>query len=1318
MRRKESKRYLNLIGHAALSATLAMSVACSTATTPKAKGAQTRDARVAAQVDEHLARARAELKAENYERAMMAVDQAYELDRNNRDTIKLRQTIKSDQEEAKAKAVEDWADDQVDKAYALYKSKKYDDAAAIYKEVLAKDAGNKSAKSGLTKIDKAKQAAMDDRLESIYDQVRQQLKSNNIDAAEDQLRQARELDPKSKYVSKMSAAIAKSRQEIDKNKAEAERRAKELEAKRLAEAKKAESAKKAEEAKQKAEEAKAKVEAAKKAEEAKSAEAKAKAEAAKKAEEAKAKAAEAKAVEVAKAEEKPVVNKMVEAETKKTEEAATAKAVATDAAKEMESKKAEETKKAEEATSTAESKVKERRYESGLKEAKALADAGKLDEAVESYDKLLAVNPEKSSEIKKLRDRVATERDRVKSEKTEAASKEKAKAAEAAFAEGLQIYEKDPTKLDNLEAARAKWNETLAIDPGFERARVYLQDTEKEYLDSVAERRKEREFAEKEKAALAKMDTPIPINTLQPTPLPEFLRTLKLLSGIDFVLSGGVDARIEAAFSDKPLHEVLDSVLLPIGLKWERKTGEDVVVITPDLRTNVFRVTPEQIKTIDSLLDRGTLQTLMYGPSAKPVMDGQEIYTDPRQNIVVMTDSEQNIAKFGNLIKELRNQDPVGLVFQSYVIQEDKAPQIKALLEAILRIDDEAPYNPERKLIIEGGELIIKDTPENIRRVEEILKDRKFLSQIYDKTLGVETFNLTPILEIQDNPDLARQFGENVRQVIETLLYAQEGKSKANAEGRRLWYDEATLQLTITDYPDRLNAVSKYIESLPQIRRERKTKIVFLNWATASDLASEIDTFIGGGDEEDSGASNGANEILKTLRTDQEFEWRGAFFRVTSVEDNDEDDENDDDVTLIVRSGDQSDEQTIEEFRIVNFSSGEFSVVAEDIKPASTPGEGRAKLRFIYTPENATNNTTTTQQTAAAQATETTAEDTEPLIDVTVEPIENLNALWISYENGADLDEVEFWIRTLDTPTLQVSLEIKFVEVVENKARELKADFSVGDLTEGISLSDSIIQSRFAQDVDEYRSPFEPFVEGAASANLLKGATVTNWIINNGESPISLTLRALEAQGVINVVNAPSITVLNNQSATFSITRQIVRAFNIVGPDHIGSGDGLTGGRSTTGGTTGSTSTTSGIIRDLRLVDNLDVTPSVTHAGNILLSPIEVVIQDYDQNMGAVRALFDPPANTGDPELPAPLTVTNTGNYGILEKDIETSARIRDGGTVVLGGWKNERTDNYDSGVPILRDIPFVGKFLFNRTQETSERVTLLIFLTGSVVRD
>jgi type II secretory pathway component GspD/PulD (secretin) len=66
-------------------------------------------------------------------------------------------------------------------------------------------------------------------------------------------------------------------------------------------------------------------------------------------------------------------------------------------------------------------------------------------------------------------------------------------------------------------------------------------------------------------------------------------------------------------------------------------------------------------------------------------------------------------------------------------------------------------------------------------------------------------------------------------------------------------------------------------------------------------------------------------------------------------------------------------------------------------------------------------------------------------------------------------------------------------------------------------------------------------------------------------------------------------------------------------------------------------------------------------------------------------------------------------------KLINTRARTSDGGTIVLGGWTGERTIESTSGVPVLRNMPYVGK-LFTRNARSSDRTTLLIFLTAHII--
>ncbi len=549
------------------------------------------------------------------------------------------------------------------------------------------------------------------------------------------------------------------------------------------------------------------------------------------------------------------------------------------------------------------------------------------------------------------------------------------------------------------------------------------------------------------------------------------------------------------------------------------------------------------------------------------------------------------------------------------------------------------------------------------------------------------TFNLTPVIEFDENPDLARSFGEQVRTVVETLLYSQEGRSKAEREGRRLWWDPATLQLTVTDYPDNLAAVQRFIEGLPQIQTKRRNKIFFLDWAIAGDLSTQIQQFLGqGAQSTDSGATG--DTITRSVGREDQFTFRDAFFRVTRIDENDASDKNDDEIEFVVRTGTTSQDVRIREFRSQFVE--DFEIVADDITPSSTPGEGRARItvRYVQGGQGGARETASPTPTTTARENRT---------GVNIVPVENLNALYVEYDTAEQLQEIEFWIQQLDIPTLQVNIEVRMVEVFEQRARELKSDFLITDITEGFDFSGAVVGTRFGRDQDEVRSPFEPLPEDALRSNLPNGGVSIGMRLLNGGAPIDLNLKALEAAGVINITNAPSVTALNGEDVTFQITRE----------QRVGRVDSGNSGNNNNNNNTQSIGVFESPVR-------LDITPTVTQAGNI---EVEIDAEIIDRETRQGQAFVSTPT-TAVPTLPNGVATTDLQSYLVIRKTLDTKARIRDGGTLVLGGWISSRSEDLTSGVPILRDIPWIGKLLFSRDIKHDEKVTLNIFLSGEVLRD
>ena len=66
-------------------------------------------------------------------------------------------------------------------------------------------------------------------------------------------------------------------------------------------------------------------------------------------------------------------------------------------------------------------------------------------------------------------------------------------------------------------------------------------------------------------------------------------------------------------------------------------------------------------------------------------------------------------------------------------------------------------------------------------------------------------------------------------------------------------------------------------------------------------------------------------------------------------------------------------------------------------------------------------------------------------------------------------------------------------------------------------------------------------------------------------------------------------------------------------------------------------------------------------------------------------------------------------------RSIQTSILIYNGATVVMGGMINEARSSVDDRVPLLGDLPLIGR-LFRSKSDSSEKRNLLIFVTARLV--
>ena len=69
-------------------------------------------------------------------------------------------------------------------------------------------------------------------------------------------------------------------------------------------------------------------------------------------------------------------------------------------------------------------------------------------------------------------------------------------------------------------------------------------------------------------------------------------------------------------------------------------------------------------------------------------------------------------------------------------------------------------------------------------------------------------------------------------------------------------------------------------------------------------------------------------------------------------------------------------------------------------------------------------------------------------------------------------------------------------------------------------------------------------------------------------------------------------------------------------------------------------------------------------------------------------------------------------------RSMEADVLLENAQTVVFGGMTETMAKNVESGIPILKDIPWIGKWLFGKVDQEETRKELLVFMTPYVLDD
>ena len=349
-----------------------------------------------------------------------------------------------------------------------------------------------------------------------------------------------------------------------------------------------------------------------------------------------------------------------------------------------------------------------------------------------------------------------------------------------------------------------------------------------------------------------------------------------------------------------------------------------------------------------------------------------------------------------------------------------------------------------------------------------------------------------------------------------------------------------------------------------------------------------------------------------------------------------------------------------------------------------------------------------------------------------------------------NLDNIEAFVESLVKKVpQQIYITAKFIEVSQKNTDELGFDWLLGGFninssqsvfgsggTSGNSQNGPVSATNFPISQSGSAIGSNPVTAGnrsgsfAVTPDSIDGLLAKN--VNTGVAPglfslagvftdpqFQVVIRGLAQRKGVDLMSAPSVTTRSGQRAQIEVIREFryPTEFNPPQiPNNFGGGIGLQantfGGSSSTFPVTPTTPTAF----EMRPVGvRMEVDP--------VLGPDGYTI---DLNMAPEVTEFEGFVNYGSPiqssatdALGNPTTIVLTENK-ILQpifstRKVTTAVTIWDGQTVAMGGLIREDVQDVEDKVPLLGDIPWIGR-LFQTKAEDHFKRNLMIFVTAKLI--
>ena len=208
------------------------------------------------------------------------------------------------------------------------------------------------------------------------------------------------------------------------------------------------------------------------------------------------------------------------------------------------------------------------------------------------------------------------------------------------------------------------------------------------------------------------------------------------------------------------------------------------------------------------------------------------------------------------------------------------------------------------------------------------------------------------------------------------------------------------------------------------------------------------------------------------------------------------------------------------------------------------------------------------------------------------------------------------------------------------------------------------------------------YVEGAFFGNVTPIGGGVNYLLKSDKLNLAAVINASKSDSRAKYIASPIVMTVDNKEAEIEAT-QSRKFLSNYQPNN---GNGYGGGRPAPQYEN----------KDLGI--KIKVTPKINPNGTVMLE----IEEEYSQ-LGEKQAILDPDSN--------PVSIDTS-----LMRKMSADILLENMQTVILGGLTETYKSESETGIPILKDIPWIGKWLFGSVSQNETRKELLVFMTPYVL--